>query len=95
MYECQIYKICNTETSYVYVSSTKQRLCIRFNAHKRNQKTGKRGKIYDEMRNIGFDKFYILPLEKIKVANRYEQIEAEKLWSHKLQKAQQKTQQKT
>jgi hypothetical protein len=54
----RIYKILNTEDDKCYVGSTCQSLAKRFSEHKKRHQNGT-GKLYEHMRNIGFDKFYI------------------------------------
>jgi group I intron endonuclease len=58
----KVYVIRNTVNDKVYVGSTTQPLCKRMVEHRIDSKT-KTGKIYQKMREIGIEKFYIELLE--------------------------------
>ena len=60
----KIYKILNSETDDVYVGSTTQKLSKRMTNHRTNAKKGVTHFLYQKMREIGGDKFYIELVEK-------------------------------
>ncbi len=84
MYLCKVYKLCNSNDDEIYIGSTKQKLGQRFSEHKSRAKKGKKNMlIYDHMRKLGIDKFYIELLEEKEVANKQEQMKLEVLWQEK------------
>lgn len=83
-YTCKIYKLCNSIDGEIYIGSTKQKLGQRFSEHKSRAKKGKKNMlIYNHMRKLGIDKFYIELLEEKEVANKQEQMKLEVLWQEK------------
>lgn len=59
-----IYKICNTVNDKVYVGFTAKSIEKRFRWHLRDARAGKKKKLYDAMRNIGYENFYPEILEE-------------------------------
>lgn len=59
-----IYIIRNTVNDYVYIGSTTQSLKTRLREHKSRARTNKKYYVYDMMREIGIDNFYIEPLQE-------------------------------
>jgi group I intron endonuclease len=58
-----VYLVRNNENNKVYYGSTKRDLSTRFREHKSRANTGsKEYALYDEMRRVGVDKFYIVPI---------------------------------
>ena len=55
----RFYKILNSETDDIYVGSTTQKLSKRMTNHRTQAKRGKNHLLYQKMREIGDDKFYI------------------------------------
>jgi hypothetical protein len=64
-----IYIIKNKINESIYIGSTKKSLYNRWNEHKSAYKTGKMSKLYNEMRNLGIENFYIEILEQKKYNN--------------------------
>ena len=58
-HEGKIYKILNSETDDVYVGATCQRLAKRMMNHRTKVKEGKETTLYNKMREIGIEHFYI------------------------------------
>jgi len=59
-----VYKISNTKTDDFYIGSTIQELKKRFKTHRSNAKLGKRGNLYDLIRQIGIENFNIEVIEE-------------------------------
>ena len=73
----KIYKILNSESDDVYVGSTTQKLSKRMTNHRTQAKNGKNHLLYQQMREIGDDKFYIelvenYPCESLEQLNKRE-----------------------
>ena len=73
----KIYKILNSESDDVYVGSTTQKLSKRMTNHRTQAKNGKNHLLYQQMREIGDDKFYIelvenYPCENLEQLNKRE-----------------------
>ena len=73
----KIYKILNSETDDVYFGSTTQKLSKRMTNHRTQAKSGKTHLLYQKMREIGDDKFYIelveyFPCENLEQLNKRE-----------------------
>ena len=73
----KIYKILNTENDDVYIGSTTQKLSKRMTNHRTQAKNGKNHLLYQQMREIGDDKFYIeliedYPCENLEQLNKRE-----------------------
>jgi group I intron endonuclease len=64
----KIYVIRNTENDKVYVGSTVQQLCSRMASHRKDAKI-RPHKIYQAIREIGIDKFYIELVENFACEN--------------------------
>ena len=65
----KIYKILNTENDDVYIGSTTQKLSKRMTNHRIQAKNGKNHLLYQQMREIGDDKFYIELIEEFPCEN--------------------------
>ena len=73
----KIYKILNSETDDIYIGSTTQKISKRMTNHKTQAKRGKSHLLYQKMREIGDDKFYIelvedYPCDNLEQLNRRE-----------------------
>ena len=73
----KIYKILNSENDDVYIGSTCQKLSKRMTNHRTQAKSGKTYLLYQKMREIGDDKFYIelvenYPCENLEQLNKRE-----------------------
>ena len=71
-----LYEIRNTANNAVYVGITRSSLAARWRAHKSASKRGVKSILYDAMRSIGFDKFYITEISKFD--NEKNLLQAEK-----------------
>jgi len=77
-YTTKIYKITCSCCDKIYVGSTKQpRLCKRLYGHHAGCNTGRTSKLYNHMREKGFDKFTILLIEEVEVVDIDEQRKLE------------------
>ncbi len=84
MFTARVYKLCNSIDDEVYIGSTKQKLGQRFSEHKSRAKKGKKNMlIYNHMRELGIEKFYIELLEEKEVSDKMEQMKLEVLWQEK------------
>ena len=75
--DSKIYKILNSETDDIYIGSTTQKISKRMTNHKTQAKRGKSHLLYQKMREIGDDKFYIelvedYPCDSLEQLNRRE-----------------------
>ena len=62
----RVYKIINDIDDLVYIGSTVQLLCQRITEHRKAALKGRGGKLYDHMRDIGSERFKILPVREYK-----------------------------
>lgn len=84
-YLCYAYKIINSEDDQIYIGSTKQTLAKRMWGHKIScKKLDNKCKVYEHMREIGFNKFTIIELGRRKVEDRQQQFMFEYEWQEKL-----------
>ena len=60
-----VYQIVNTENQKRYIGSTQMKLNLRWNIHKECMKNNGGNKLYEDMRQIGIDKF------KLEVIDEY------------------------
>jgi hypothetical protein len=79
-----VYSITNSKTSDIYVGSTIQKPAHRFKAHRSNAKSGKNGKLYDHIRDIGVEHFNINVLEEYSIENESELCQKERDYYTKL-----------
>ena len=79
-----VYSITNSKTSDIYVGSTIQKPAHRFKAHRSNAKSGKNGKLYDHIRDIGVEHFNINVLEECSIENESELCQKERDYYTKL-----------
>ena len=77
-----IYLILNKINSSFYVGSTKQTLNKRFNDHKSDSKR-KNSKLWNLMKEIGANQFYILEIETINNINKSEALKREQYYINK------------
>lgn len=84
MYNCRIYKLCNTEDDKIYIGSTKQGLGERMAGHRGDARRGKNRRICQYIRELGVEKFYIEELESKEVEDRQGQMKLETVWISKL-----------
>ena len=68
-HEGKIYKILNSDTDDVYVGATCQRLAKRMMNHRTKVKEGKETTLYNKMREIGIEHFYIELIENYPCEN--------------------------
>ena len=73
----KIYRILNTESDDVYVGSTCQKLSKRMTNHRTDANRGINSALYQQMREIGIDRFYIelietFPCESLEQLNKRE-----------------------
>lgn len=64
MKKAHIYKITNVHTDDIYIGSTIQKIQARFKSHKSNAKNGKKGLLYDCIRENGIENFNIELVEE-------------------------------
>lgn len=79
-----VYSITNSKTSAIYIGSTIQKLSHRFKAHRSNAKSGKNGKLYSHIREIGVEHFNINVLEEYSIENESELCQKERDYYTKL-----------
>lgn len=53
-----VYKICNSANSKIYIGFTASPV-TRWSVHKTSARNGKHGDLYEDMRRLGFEKFYM------------------------------------
>lgn len=71
-----LYEIRNTVNTAVYVGITRNKLSVRWSAHKCSVNRGCRSALYDAVRSLGVDNFYIV--EVCSFTNEGDMLEAEK-----------------
>ena len=67
--EGKIYKLLNTENDEVYIGSTTLPLHKRLYYHRKNSRLGHSSRVYNHMRELGVDKFYIELIEDFPCTN--------------------------
>ena len=82
--EGKIYKILNTIDDEIYVGSTMEKLSTRMKQHRSCTKHGSNYKIYQHMRDIGVDKFYIKLIENCPCSSIEELLRKEGEWIRKI-----------
>ena len=80
----KIYKLLNSETDDVYVGSTAQKLSKRMTNHRTKLKSGRILKLYEKMREIGEDKFYIELIEEYPCQNSEQLLKREGEWMRQI-----------
>ena len=80
----KIYKILNSETSDIYVGATCQRLAKRMMNHRTRVKEGKETLLYNKMRDIGIEHFYIELIENYPCENSEQLNKREGDWMRKI-----------
>ena len=80
----KVYKILNSETDDVYVGSTTQKLSKRMTNHRTKLKPGRILRLYEKMREIGEDKFYIEPIEEYPCQNSEQLLKREGEWMRQI-----------
>ena len=78
------YKILNSETNDVYVGATCQRLVKRMMNHRTKVKEGKETALYNEMREIGIEHFYIELVESYPCENSEQLNKREGEWMREI-----------
>ena len=80
----KIYKILNSRTNDVYVGATCQRLAKRMMNHRTRVKEGKETLLYNKMRDIGIEYFYIELIENYPCENSEQLNKREGDWMREI-----------
>ena len=80
----KVYKILTSETDDVHVGSTTQKLSKRMANHRTKLKSGRILKLYEKMREVGEDKFYIELIEEYPCQNSEQLLKREGEWMRQI-----------